>query len=88
MKVNILDIINSWITSFNPTKEQVERAEYRAAVCDACPYKEELNSSILASLTENDKILNKFKCGRCGCVLSKKIFSQFKEGCPENKWLK
>lgn len=84
----LTDIFKSWISSLNPTKEQIEIAEHRASVCDGCQYKEELNNSLLLKLSENDKLLNKFKCGKCGCILSKKIFSQFKESCPENKWQK
>ena len=84
----ILDIFDSWITSFNPSPEQKEKAEYRASVCETCQYKEELNNSLLNMLTENDKLLQKFKCGKCQCPLAKKIFTHFKEGCPDGRWLK
>lgn len=84
----ISEILTSWYSSFNPSEEAKEKAESRASICDECPHKVELDSAILTTLTANDKLLNKFKCGKCGCPLAKKIFSPFTTSCPLNKWVK
>lgn len=86
--MKIFEILDAWITSFHPTKEEIEKAEYRASICETCEYKEELNNGILQGLTANDKLLNKFKCSQCGCPISKKLFAFFKESCPIHKWEK
>lgn len=86
--MKIFDIINAWAKAFNPSDEELKIAEERGKICDGCEYKQELDSSLLSKLTTNDKILNKFKCGACGCPLSKKVFAHFKESCPKNKWEK
>ena len=82
----IKEILTSWIVSFNPNDEDKEKANSRAEICDQCPFKVELDNAILKTLSSNDQILNKFKCGKCGCPLAKKIFSPFKTSCPLNKW--
>ena len=84
--MKISQIIEAWCKSFYPSEEDIKIAERRASICENCEYKVELKSSILKTLSKNDKLLNKFKCGSCGCVLSKKLFSRFKESCPERKW--
>lgn len=72
----LLEIATAWITAANPTKEEKERAESRVAVCNGC---EENKLS---------EILEYHYCGKCGCPLSKKIFSPLpgKEACPLEKW--
>jgi len=83
---NIFGIIEAWKKSFSPSEEQIQIAKNRAEICNGCEYKVELNNALLSKFTENDKILNKFKCNRCGCPLSKKIFARLKTACPLNKW--
>ena len=72
----LLEIATAWITAANPTEEEKERAESRVAVCSGC---EENKLS---------EILEYHYCGKCGCPLSKKIFSPLpgKEACPLEKW--
>lgn len=72
----LLEIATAWITAANPTEEEKERAESRVAICNGC---EENKLS---------EILEYHYCGKCGCPLSKKIFSPLpgKEACPLEKW--
>lgn len=34
--LNFLDIINSWIDSYNPTKEQLDLVNERKEICNTC----------------------------------------------------
>ena len=72
----LLEIASAWITAANPTEEEKERAESRVTICNGC---EENKLS---------EILDYDYCGKCGCPLSKKIFSPLpgKEACPLEKW--
>ena len=72
----LLEIATAWITAANPTEEEKDRAESRVAICNGC---EENKLS---------EILEYHYCGKCGCPLSKKIFSPLpgKEACPLEKW--
>jgi len=76
MKIpNIVEIMQAWKISYNPTDEQQEIAEHRAAICDTCEFK------------EFKKITRNFACGACGCPISKKIYSpKGPTACPKNKW--
>jgi ribosomal protein L37E len=75
--LKLVEIAKAWITAANPTPEQKSIAEYRASVCDECPYK-----------AYNERI-NLHYCDRCGCPLSKKIFSPVgPKACPDNRWIK
>ena len=86
IKMKIINVIDAWITAFNPSKGEVERAYTRASVCDTCEHKVELKSTLLKQFVKHDKILNKYKCGKCGCPLAKKLFAHFKTSCPLDKW--
>jgi hypothetical protein len=86
--MKILEVIKAWTTSFNPSDDDIEIARKRSEICENCEFKVELDSALLSKLTENDKILNKFKCRSCGCPLSKKLFAHQKDSCPEGKWEK
>ena len=71
--MNFLEIINSWVISFNPTPTQKNQALERLNICDKCDKRE----------------LGFFKteiCGGCGCPLSKKVFSKSYNSCPLKKW--
>jgi hypothetical protein len=76
--LKLKEIAKAWISSFNPTPEQQEIAEYRISVCDGCLHK------------TYQKHLNTFVCGLCVCPLSAKIFSPKpgEEACPESRWKK
>ena len=76
--LKIVEIAKAWIAAANPTPEQQTIAEYRAAVCDECPHRKHVEH------------INTFVCGRCGCPLSKKIFSPLpgQQACPDQRWQK
>ena len=70
---DIKDIINSWWTSFNPTEEQSKEGQRRLAICmQPCEYRQE-------------SIVFGYVCGKCGCPLGKKIFSDVDQPCTEKK---
>jgi hypothetical protein len=69
----LVEITKAWIIASNPTPEQEEKALYRSGVCDGCEKKQYVEH------------LAFFRCGECGCPLSKKIYSPI-NSCPLNKW--
>lgn len=74
----LLEIASAWIAANNPTEEKMQLAESRLQVCNSC---------------EHNKLSEIFKypqCAKCGCPLSKKVFSPLpgKEACPLKKWEK
>ena len=72
------EILEAWITKFNPTKEQKLLAERRITICNECPSRKE---------TMIDGISLAVWCGECGCPLAGKIHSPKREGaCPLGKW--
>ena len=72
----ISEIFQAWVAAANPTPEQYTIANHRSHICDSCEYKTYV------------KAINSFICGKCGCPLSKKVFSPKpgKEACPLAKW--
>jgi hypothetical protein len=69
--MNIKEIIEAWIISHSPTEKQKILAEKRAEVCKECPHRKDVLVSI---------------CGLCGCPISKKIFTNDYNPCPDKKW--
>jgi len=76
--LKVIEIAKAWIAAANPTFEQQIIAEYRISVCEQCPHKNYVAA------------INTFTCGKCGCPLSKKIFSPKPgpEACPDKRWEK
>jgi len=74
--INIKEILNAWVTSFNPTPEQLSRANDRYSICSECPSRREIFSNKNWSMI----------CGECGCPLQKKIYSNAINPCPLKKW--
>jgi hypothetical protein len=74
--MNFLEIVNAWITSFNPTTEQKKQSIERALICSTCPKLKTM------SVFSNKATV----CGACGCPISKKIFSAEHNPCPLKKW--
>jgi len=75
MKIpNIVEIMQAWKISYNPTEEQQKIAEARVGICDSCEFK------------EFKKLTKGFACGACGCPIVKKIYSPNPASCPKNKW--
>lgn len=74
--VNIKEIIDAWVVSYNPNENQLNKSIERGVVCDICPSKKVIVKSIkLATI-----------CGECGCPIGKKIFSLEYNPCPLKKW--
>lgn len=67
------EIIQSWIISYDPSPEEKRKAISRSKICDLCPSK------------KYNKYLKFFYCGVCKCPLEKKIYSP-KNTCPLNNW--
>ncbi len=74
----ISEIFQAWVAAAKPTPEQQSIAEYRSSICDGCEHKTYV------------KAIDSFICGKCGCPLSKKVFSPKPgpEACPLAKWEK
>lgn len=70
------EIFKAWMISMNPTEKQSLLAEERLDVCVGCEFKKEVIKK------------NKWSayCSKCGCPISKKVFSSSFNPCPENKW--
>lgn len=74
MDLNIKKIVNAWVTSFNPSEDEKQLAEKRLTVCNTCEFK-------------GKNILLVDTCTKCGCPLSKKIFTSLDyTTCPLGKW--
>lgn len=74
--INVKDIFNSWIKSFNPPQKELNRAKERFEICLGCEFRKEM--------IENKKWT--LVCGSCGCPLQAKVYSSVINPCPENKW--
>ena len=76
--LKIVEIAKAWLAAANPTPEQAVIAQYRVEVCETCPHKSYV------------KALDTYVCGKCGCPLSKKIFSSLpgEQACPDKRWEK
>lgn len=76
--LKVVEIAKAWIAAANPTPEQQAIAEYRISVCNQCPHQ------------VYTKAVDLYTCGKCGCPLSKKIFSPLPgdEACPDRRWKK
>jgi len=72
----ISEIFQAWVAAANPTPEQLSIADYRSQICDSCEHKKFVSA------------INTFVCGKCGCPLSKKVFSPLpgNQACPLAKW--
>lgn len=71
--MNIREIVTSWFNSFNGTDKQKELALERLETCNGC---DEMKTNAI----------NVIVCGKCGCPISKKIFSPMYNSCPLKKW--
>lgn len=71
--IDLRDIFNSWVKSFNPTPDELSRAEERFSICSTCEFRKE--------------VVNTLVCGACGCPISKKVYSSAVDPCPKDKWV-
>ena len=74
--INYKEIFDAWIISYNPTPKQKELAKLRLKVCLGCEFRKETIKGLKWSAM----------CGKCGCPLSKKVFSTNHNACPLKKW--
>jgi hypothetical protein len=74
--LNFKEIFNAWVTLSNPTEEQTKLANARFSICEGCQYKKEIIKKKKWSLL----------CGKCGCPLKAKIFSDSINPCPMGYW--
>lgn len=88
--LKVFEILDSWIAANNPTPERLALAKERADVCDTCEFKTEITNILMKSFINEEGLLPIFKCGVCGCPLSKLVFSPkpAEEVCLKNKWVK
>jgi hypothetical protein len=70
------EIFNAWKISLNPTPKQEELAKLRLDFCLGCEFRKEVVKGLKWSAL----------CGKCGCPLSKKVFSPNYNACPEKLW--
>ena len=75
--INFKEIFVAWKTLANPTDLQEKVAKDRLDVCIKCPFKKEIFEKKEWSAI----------CGRCGCPLKAKIFSQEINPCPMGYWV-
>ena len=75
-KINYKEIFDAWKISLNPTLKQEELAKLRLDVCLGCEFRKEVIKGLKWSA----------KCRKCGCPLSKKVFSTTHNACPEKLW--
>lgn len=76
MSIDLKDIAKAWITSLNPKEKEKELANLRYKICGGCEFKKEIF----------DKKQWSSFCGKCGCPLNKKIYSNNYNNCPAGKW--
>lgn len=75
--INFKEIFVAWKTLARPTEFQSKVAKDRLDVCISCEFKKEVFEK-----SEWSAI-----CGKCGCPLKAKIFSQEINPCPMEKWI-
>jgi hypothetical protein len=69
-------ILEAWLIANDPTPEQIELSEKRAKICETCEYRKEIIKKI--------KVAN--LCTKCGCPITKKVFTNTYNPCPMEKW--
>jgi hypothetical protein len=74
--LNFKEIFKAWVTLSNPTEQQTLLANARFSICEGCQYKIESIKKKKWSLL----------CGKCGCPLKAKIFSDAINPCPMGYW--
>ena len=74
MELDLKKISKAWFDSWFGGPEQKLLAEKRLKICNSCP--------------ERTEYIKGFPtiCGKCGCPLSKKIFTGTFNDCPLKKW--
>jgi hypothetical protein len=74
--INIKEILTAWSIAMKPSPLAKKIAEDRLSVCLKCEFREEvLDKKVWSAI-----------CGKCGCPLMAKVFSQEISPCPLSKW--
>lgn len=76
VEYNYKEIFEAWIAARNPSDDEKKLAERRYEVCLKCEFKK--------SIIKNHR-WSEF-CQKCGCPISKKIFTKMYNTCPIKKW--
>lgn len=76
MEFDLIEIAKSWITAANPSEEQSQLAKKRYQICLRCD-----------KYRKSRPITHDEYCSACTCPISKKIFSNKFNACPNNYWL-
>ena len=74
--LNFKEIFKAWITFANPTEQEEKLAKARLNICEGCIYKKEIVNKQSWSLL----------CGKCGCPIQAKVFSDALNPCPMGYW--
>lgn len=74
--LNFKEIFKAWLSVTSHTKQQAELAKARLDICVGCAYKKELFEDKHWSAV----------CGKCGCPLKAKVFSEAMNACPMGFW--
>jgi hypothetical protein len=83
--MDLVNIAQGW---FNyATSSNKELVKERLAICDTCPFKQQLTTLGKLVVTTVNQQGNVFKCEVCGCPLAAKTTNK-KEECPKGKWKK
>lgn len=73
---NPKEILEAYLTKFFATDNQKHLAEQRINICMGCENKK----------YEGKGKLGFWRCVKCGCVLSGKVFTRVENACPLGKW--
>ena len=74
--INIKEILTAWSVAMKPSPLAKKIAEDRLSVCIKCEFRKEVIDNKEWSAV----------CGKCGCPLKAKVFSQEISPCPISKW--
>lgn len=74
--LNFKEIFKAWVTFSNPTEQETQLANARFSICEGCVYKKEIFKKKEWSLL----------CGKCGCPIKAKVFSDVVNPCPMGYW--
>jgi len=74
--LNFKEIFKAWVTFSNPTEQEEQLAKVRFSICEGCVYKKEIVKGKKWSLL----------CGKCGCPIKAKVFSNTVNPCPMGYW--
>lgn len=81
----LVEIAQGWFNFIHAPIGHKEMALARLAICETCPYKQELNYAAASVISLVSPDSSTYKCSKCGCALSAKALSPGSI-CPDGKW--